>query len=275
MKQPRRQLKSLSFNKIIPNLVTLLALSAGLTSIRFALLREWDHAVISIILAGVFDGIDGRIARMLKGTSKFGAELDSLADVVSFGVAPAVVLYLWSLSNLGGPGWALSLLLAVCCALRLARFNTMIGAEDLPSFAHNYFTGVPAPAGAFIALLPMVLALEFPHGPFGNPLVAGLFVILAGALMVSQVPTYSFKRFRIPAAWVVPTMIIVAGFAAFTVTEPWATLGSIGVAYVVSIPFARRSFRILTQRAAAHAAEVAEKAAAEAATAAVASGDPA
>ncbi len=248
-KAPRRPLKSLSFNKIIPNLITLLAMAAGLTSIRFALRGEWDHAVMAIIAAGVFDGIDGRIARMLKGTTKFGAELDSLADIVSFGVAPAVVLYLWSLTALGGIGWALSLLLAVCCALRLARFNTMIGAVDLPSFAHNYFTGVPAPAGAFIALLPMILSLEFPSGPFSHPSVSAAFVVIAGALMVSQVPTYSFKRFRVPAMMVIPMMIVVAAIAGFAVTEPWATLGCIGLAYLSSIPFARRSFRLLTKRA--------------------------
>lgn len=257
MAKKNRPLKSLSFNKIIPNIVTLLALSAGLTSIRFGLRMEWEHAVIAVMLAAVFDGIDGRIARMLKGTTKFGAELDSLADVVSFGVAPAVVLYMWSLNAIGGIGWALSLLLAVCCALRLARFNTMVGAPDLPSFAHNYFTGVPAPAGAFLALLPMCLAFEFPHGPFAHPVMVGLFVILAGGLMVSQIPTYSFKRFRVPANWVMPLLIIVALLAAFMVTEPWATLGFVGLVYLAAIPFAVRSFRTLSARARAAAEAVA------------------
>ncbi|KJS44281.1 MAG: CDP-diacylglycerol O-phosphatidyltransferase [Rhodospirillaceae bacterium BRH_c57] len=247
------KLKTLSFNKIIPNIVTLLALSAGLTSIRFGLRGEFESAVLAIFLAAVLDGIDGRIARMLKGTTKFGAELDSLSDFISFGVAPAVILYMWTLQGAGGIGWALSLLLAVCAALRLARFNTMLGEPDPPSWAHNYFVGVPAPAGAFLVLLPMVMSFHFDSGFFESPWVVGVFVITVSFLMVSRVPTYSFKRFRVPAVWVLPLMIVVGLLAAFLVTEPWATLGVIGLIYLAGIPFSMRSYRGLQSRAAAHA----------------------
>lgn len=243
------RLQSLSFNKMLPNMVTLLALCAGLTSIRYGLREEWERAVISIFLAALFDGIDGRIARLLKATSKFGAELDSLSDFISFGVAPAVLLYMWGLSSAGGIGWALSLLLAVCCALRLARFNTMLGEPDLPSWAHNYFTGVPAPAAAGLALLPMVLSFEFDGGLFHSVPVIALFVLIVSFLMVSRIPTYSFKRFRIPAAWALPSLLLVGMLAAFLVTEPWATIGILGVIYLSSIPLSLRSFRKLTERA--------------------------
>lgn len=250
-----RGLKSLSFNKMIPNMVTLLALSAGLTSIRYGLRDEWERAVIAIFLAALFDAMDGRVARMLKATSKFGAELDSLSDFISFGVAPAVLLYMWTLSSAGALGWALSLLLAICCALRLARFNTMLGEPDLPSWAHNYFTGVPAPAAAGLALLPMILSFEFNEDFFSSTPVVAFFVLLVAFLMVSRIPTYSFKRVRIPALWVLPTMICVGILAAFLVTEPWATLGVIGLVYMGTFPFSIRSFRALTAKAAAAHAE--------------------
>lgn len=249
------QLKTLSFNKIIPNIITLLALSAGLTSIRFGLREEFERAVIAILIAAILDAADGRIARMLKGTSKFGAELDSLSDFISFGVAPAVLLYLWTLQGAGGIGWALCLVLAVCAALRLARFNTMLGEPDPPSWAHNYFVGVPAPAAAGLALLPMVLSFHFKGELFASPWVVGMFVVGVGFLMVSRIPTYSFKRFRVPAIWVLPLMIVVGLLAAFMVTEPWATLGLLGVIYLLSIPFSVRSFRALEARAAAHGGE--------------------
>ncbi|MFA7428955.1 MAG: CDP-diacylglycerol--serine O-phosphatidyltransferase [Rhodospirillaceae bacterium] len=253
------RLKTLSFNKIIPNIITLLALSAGLTSIRYGLREEFESAVLAIFLAAVFDGIDGRIARMLKGSTKFGAELDSLSDFVSFGVAPAVLLYMWTLQGAGGIGWALSLLLAICAALRLARFNTMLGEPDPPSWAHNYFSGVPTPAAAFLVLLPMVMSFHFESGFFSSPWVVGLFVVTVSFLMVSRVPTFSFKRFRVPAIWVLPLMIVVGLLAAFLVTEPWATLGVIGLIYLGGIPFSMRSYRSLQARAAAHGGQPPEE----------------
>lgn len=161
MFRPQRppRIRGLSINKLIPNILTLLALCAGLTSIRFAVHGMWKEAVIATVLAAILDGLDGRVARLLQGTSKFGAELDSLSDFVSFGVAPAMVLYFWTMQGAGGFGWALVLLFSVCCALRLARFNTMIGEPDLPPYAYNFFTGVPAPAAAGLVLMPILLVI--------------------------------------------------------------------------------------------------------------------
>jgi CDP-diacylglycerol--serine O-phosphatidyltransferase len=153
----RSRPKGQSINMLIPNILTTLALCAGMTAIRFAVLAKWEAAVIALIVAAIFDALDGRIARLLGGTSRFGAELDSLSDFVSFGVAPAVMIYLWTMHAAGGLGWALALLFSVCCALRLARFNIKAGESDLPPWAFNYFTGVPTPAGAGMVILPMLL----------------------------------------------------------------------------------------------------------------------
>ncbi len=217
MRRPRvrvRPIGTLSLNRLIPNILTLLALCAGMTAIRLALAGKFESAAAAIIIAGVLDGIDGRIARLLKGTSPFGAQLDSLSDFVSFGVAPAVLLYIWTMATLQSLGWVIVLLFGVCCALRLARFNTQIGAE-LPPYAYNFFTGVPA-----------VLAS-------------------VAALMVSRVPTFSFKRFRVPGHWVLPMLLMVGTLAAFLTTEPWGTLLVVGALYIGSIPLSIRSYRRL------------------------------
>jgi CDP-diacylglycerol---serine O-phosphatidyltransferase len=251
MFRPKRppRIPGLSINRLIPNILTLLALCAGLTSIRFAVHDMWKEAVIATVLAAILDGLDGRIARLLQGTSKFGAELDSLSDFVSFGVAPAMVLYFWTMRSAGGFGWALVLLFSVCCALRLARFNTMIGEPDLPPYAYNFFTGVPAPAAAGMVLLPLALTIQFGDGFFNQPMVVALFLMGVSFLMVSKIPTFSFKKVRIPHKWVLPILLVVGLVAAFLVTEPWLTLSVLGVAYLASIPFALRSFRRLKSQA--------------------------
>ncbi|TAN70273.1 MAG: CDP-diacylglycerol--serine O-phosphatidyltransferase [Magnetospirillum sp.] len=251
MFRPKRppRIPGLSINRLIPNILTLLALCAGLTSIRFALHDMWKEAVIATVLAAILDGLDGRVARLLQGTSKFGAELDSLSDFVSFGVAPAMVLYFWTMRSAGGFGWALVLLFSVCCALRLARFNTMIGEPDLPPYAYNFFTGVPAPAAAGMVLLPLALTIQFGGGFFDRPLVVALFLMGVSFLMVSKIPTFSFKKVRIPHKWVLPILLVVGLVAAFLVTEPWLTLSLLGGAYMASIPFALRSFRRLKRQA--------------------------
>src|SRR6266849_9308447 len=199
MRRPRvrvRPIGTLSLNRLIPNILTLLALCAGMTAIRLALAGKFESAAAAIIIAGVLDGIDGRIARLLKGTSPFGAQLDSLSDFVSFGVAPAVLLYIWTMATLQSLGWVIVLLFGVCCALRLARFNTQIG-QELPPYAHNFFTGVPAPAGAGLVMIPMFAAFEFGDTFFRTP-IFNTFVILAVAgLMVSRVPTFALKRFHV------------------------------------------------------------------------------
>lgn len=243
------RIPGLSINRLIPNILTLLALCAGLTSIRFGLHGAWEHAVLAIILAGILDGLDGRVARLLHGTSKFGAELDSLSDFVSFGVAPAMLLYFWTMQGAGGLGWAIVLLYTVCCGLRLARFNTMLGQADLPPYAYNFFTGVPAPAAAGVVLLPMVASFEFGTGFFDRPTVVAVFLLGVAFLMVSTIPTFSFKKVRIPNAWVLPMLLIVGLLAAFLVTEPWKTLAVVGAAYVALIPISVRSFRRLKAQA--------------------------
>jgi CDP-diacylglycerol---serine O-phosphatidyltransferase len=252
MRRPRRirvrPITSLSLNRLIPNILTLLALCAGMTAIRLALTGKYQSAAAAIIIAGVLDGIDGRIARLLKVTSPFGAQLDSLSDFVSFGVAPAVLLYLWTMSQLASLGWALVLLFGVCCALRLARFNTQLGAE-LPPYAYNFFTGVPAPAGAGLVMIPMFVTFEFELTFFRSPYLNGLVLAGVAALMVSRIPTFSFKRFRVPAEWVLPMLLVIGGLAAFLTTEPWGTLLVIGVLYLGSIPVSIRSYRKLREAA--------------------------
>ncbi|MGB0694261.1 MAG: CDP-diacylglycerol--serine O-phosphatidyltransferase [Rhodospirillaceae bacterium] len=243
------RLQGLSINRIIPNMLTLFALAAGLTAIRFGLAEQFERAVVAIAIAAVFDGLDGRVARILKATSKFGAELDSLSDFVCFGVAPAILLYLWTLSGAGGMGWALVLLFVVCAALRLARFNTVMGGETLPPWAYNYFQGVPAPAGAGLVLLPMILSFEVAPDFFADPWVAGAVMVLVAGLMVSQIPTLSFKTLRIPQSFVLPLMLGMGLLAAFLVTNPWATLATIGLLYLCSIPFGMRSYRRLAEEA--------------------------
>src|SRR5258708_29231219 len=208
MRRPRvrvRPIGPLSLTRLIPNILTLLALCAGMTAIRLALTGKFESAATAIIIAGILDGIDGRIARLLKGTSPLGAQLDSLSDFVSFGVAPAVLLYIWTMQTLQSLGWAIVLLFGVCCALRLARFNTQIGA-DLPPYAYNFFTGVPAPAGAGLALIPMLAQFEFGWDGFRAPWFGAVVLAATAALMVSRVPTFSMKRIHIPREWALPLL---------------------------------------------------------------------
>ena len=228
-----------SLNRLIPNALTLLALCAGITAMRYALDGAWERAVIAVLVAAVLDGLDGRIARALKATSRFGAELDSLSDIVCFGVAPAVVIYLWSLHDAGGLGWALSLLFAVCCALRLARFNIGLDEQaDRPAWMSNYFMGVPAPAAGGLALLPLVLGIQFGDEIFANPGITGLTLVGVSALMVSKLPTFAFKRVKVPGRYVVPALLATGASFAFLISTPWITMAVGGFAYLASIPYA-------------------------------------
>ncbi|MGC2200509.1 MAG: CDP-diacylglycerol--serine O-phosphatidyltransferase [Stellaceae bacterium] len=251
-------LSPLSVNRMVPNVLTLLALCAGMTAIRFAMGGNYPAAVFSIIAAGVFDGLDGRMARLLRVTSSFGAELDSLSDFVSFGVAPAAVLYLWTLSDLHGLGWAIALLFAVCCALRLARFNTETTSER-PSYAAPFFTGAPAPAGAGLVMVPMFLSFEWGDWLFRSPYLSAVTVTGIALLMISKVPTVSLKRIRIPHHMVIPTLLAFGVATAFLTTEPWLTLTAVGIVYVSSIPFTVRSYSRLKSAAQARKAETAER----------------
>lgn len=253
MQKPRRarrqRLKGLPFNRMIPNILTLLALAAGMTSIRFGLEENWEYAVLALVVAAVLDGLDGRIARMLKGTSKFGAELDSLSDFICFGVAPAVVLYLWTMNQAGRLGWVLVVLFTVCCALRLARYNTLLDEPDMPPWAYNFFSGVPAPGAAGLVLLPMMLSFKLGDDIFRQPALVAAFLVAVAALMVSRVPTYAAKTFKVPGKWILPTMLFVAFFGLAVVNEPWLTFISCMIVYAVSIPLSVRSFQSLKRQA--------------------------
>jgi len=193
-----QRLKAYSLAAMIPNFTTIMALCAGLTSVRFALSDHWEMAVASIILAALLDAMDGRLARMLGSTSRFGAELDSFADFVSFGVSPALVMYFAALHRLNGKGWAVVLFFSVCMALRLARFNTRSIEGLTPSWSQAFFVGVPAPAAAILAITPLIMHLEWKSQIFINPILIAFVMVAVGVLMVSQVPTYSFKTVTIP-----------------------------------------------------------------------------
>ncbi len=230
---------------MIPNILTMLALCAGLTSLRFGFEGKWEAAVASIIVAGVLDALDGRIARLIRGTSKFGAELDSLSDFLAFGIAPAVLLFLWTMKEAGPIGWVLVLLFAVCCALRLARFNTDMDSQNLPLWTKNFFTGVPAPAGGGLALLPIIISFQIENESIRNPQLVGILIVVISALMVSKIPTYSFKRVRVPHKYVLLTMLFVGLIAAFAVGAPWLTITILLIAYIISLPLGYRSFKKL------------------------------
>ena len=204
-------------------------------------------------MAAVLDGLDGRIARILKGASRFGAELDSLSDFLCFGVAPAFTLYLWALSDAGRIGWAAVLLLCICCALRLARFNTDIDEEERPAWSRKFFTGVPSPAGAGLALAPMVLWFQIDWPILRHPAVVGLFMLTTSLLLVSQVRTFTFKKIRVPHRLVLPAMLGVGLYLALLVSAPWMTLTLTLLAYLGSIPLSVRLYH--RDRASSHTAE--------------------
>ena len=232
------KLTGLPFRKIAPNIVTMLALCAGVTSIRYAIQDDWVKAIICIFLAALFDGLDGRVARMLKGSTKFGAELDSLSDFVSFGVAPAILMYQWTLYDFPRFGWFFCLLFACGMAMRLARFNTMLDEEPQPEYWHHFFVGVPAPAAAALAITPIMISFDNPELLWlrDNNYCAALMCVVA-LLMVSRIPTVSTKKWRVPGYMFIPLMLLVALFASFIITAPWLTLGIMIGLYALSIPF--------------------------------------
>ncbi len=248
----RPRFRGLSFNRVIPNLMTMVGLCAGLTSIRFALESRFGAAAAAIVVAAAIDGLDGRLARLLKATSRFGAEFDSLTDFLCFGVAPAIVVYLWSLQAYRGFGFVPPLMFAVCMALRLARFNASLDTGPHPAYAYNFFTGVPAPAGAGLALFPLFLGLEARALGWHWLLAASQFppfcaLVLIGTalLLVSTLPVWSFKNFKVPAEYVLPLLLGTGLFVALLVADPWAALAAAGMIYLGMLPFSARSFRRL------------------------------
>ena len=248
----RPRYKGPSFNRMIPNLMTMLGLCAGLTAMRFAVDERWGSAGVALVVAACIDGLDGRIARLLKATSRFGAEFDSLADFLCFGVAPAFILYLWSLHDVGAYGFAPCLMFTVCMALRLARFNAMLDASPAPAYAQSFFTGVPAPAGAGLVLFPLFAGLETRqlgwthlYAIVHHPLFCAVVLVAVATLLVSTLPVWSFKNFKVPSAYVLPILLGTGLFAAVIVADPWAALAVGGLIYVAMLPLSRRSFHRL------------------------------
>jgi CDP-diacylglycerol--serine O-phosphatidyltransferase len=234
---------------MIPNAITALALCMGLTGVRFAIGGEWEKSLASIILAGILDGMDGRIARLLRADSRFGAELDSLSDNIAFGTAPALILFLWSLQQAPRFGWTAALALAVCCALRLARFNARLDAGEQPHKSAGFNTGVPAPAGAGLAFVPIFLWLISDHQPLFQrwPLVMAWTLFIA-ALMISSLPTYSWSSIRIRREWRMFALAGIALFGAALLTAPWITLLILAALYLLMIPVALTSYARVKRR---------------------------
>ncbi len=248
--QKRVKLRRVPLRTLLPNLVTLLALCAGLTGVRMAIEGRLEIAVYLVVLAAVLDGVDGRLARLLKGTSRFGAELDSLTDFVNFGVAPALILYIWGLNGLGHVGWLGGLVLAIAAALRLARFNVALDDPNKPAWAGAFFTGVPAPAGAIGSLLPIYLEfLGIPRTPIGMPVVLA-YEIFVALMMVSPLPTWSGKQLgaRVKRSYVAPVLILAAIFVALLISYPWFVLTMVVVVYLGMLPLALAHHRKLKLR---------------------------
>lgn len=254
----RPRFEGQSFNRLIPNIMTMLGLCCGLVAIRFAFEGRFEQAATLILVAGVIDGLDGRLARLLKATSRFGAEFDSLSDFLCFGVAPAMVLYLWTMHDYRSLGFAPCLLFAVCMALRLARFNAAldVGPAVKPAYAYNFFTGVPAPAGAGCVLFPLFLGIwldqmEWPAlaAAVRHPAFVGMVIVLVAGLLVSTLPTWSFKNFKVPRDYVLPLLLGTGLFVAALLAEPWLALALAGLFYLGMLPFSVRSYLRLKREA--------------------------
>ncbi len=226
-----------SFFRMLPNALTTLALCAGMNAIRFAVQGRWEAAVIAIVVAAILDTLDGRTARLLNAQSKFGAELDSLADIVSFGVTPAILLYQWTLHAAGNIGWMATLAFSICAALRLARFNTALSAIGPRQPKAPYFVGVPTPAGAGLAMLPLIVDLQVGEPVVVNhPYIVALWVMGIALLMVSRIPTLALSGIHVGQRFRLPLLAVIGIVAGATVDTPWATAIFVAVAYLLSIP---------------------------------------
>lgn len=244
---PRRsgsRLRKIPIRLIAPNLITVLAMCAGLSGIRLAFEQRFELAVAMVLTAALLDALDGRVARMLKATSKFGAEMDSLADIVNFGVAPGLVLYAYLLDQAGSFGWAAALLFAIACCLRLARFNVMLDDPDRPAWKSDYFVGVPAPAGALLVMLPVYLGfLGLPITPTFAFIASGFSVVIA-LLMVSRLPVYSGKSgdARIRRDMVMPLILGIVAYVVLLFSYTWHTMAFTAFAYIAFLPFSARAY---------------------------------
>jgi CDP-diacylglycerol--serine O-phosphatidyltransferase len=254
----RRRFRPIPVRMLVPNVITLLAICAGLTAIRLSTEGRMELAVAAIVFAAALDGIDGRIARMIKGQSKFGAELDSLADFVNFVVAPGLILYFWQLHEIHNGGWIAAMVFAISGGLRLARFNATMDDPNKPAFATNFFTGVPAPAGAITVLLPIYLA--FLGLPKPHPTLTALYTLLIAFLMVSRLPVFSGKtiRMRVPPEMVLPVFVSVIFFIALLIGYPWHILSAGSVLFLLRLPAGWKAYRDQERTFAAQAAVPAE-----------------
>lgn len=250
----QRERHGIPFRAMVPNAITLLALCFGLTGVSLAIGGEWERALGAVVFAGVLDGFDGRIARLLRAQSRFGAELDSLSDNIAFGTAPALILFLWSLQTAPRFGWIAALALAVCCALRLARFNARIDADDQPHKSAGFNTGVPAPAGAGLAFVPVFLWLITGNDFFRQWELVMAWTLFSAALMISSLPTFSWSSIRIRSGQRMFALAGVALLGAALIRAPWITLLAVAGLYLAMLPFAFVSYQRVKRRRATAAA---------------------
>jgi len=245
MEKPKNNFKIVSDRKarmILPNMLTLIGVCIGLSSIKFALDEKFKLAIVAIIFAAVIDGLDGRIARLIKGTSKVGKELDSLTDVISFGVAPSFVMYFWLLNNLGKFGWLLCLIYVVCVTLRLARFN--VNSNEEPSWRDNFFEGVPSPAGGILVLMPLIFSLsEFDFFIISYNILVPVFFISVSFLLISKLPTYSLKKIIIPRSMTVFLLFGIVLFFGLLLIYPFKVITISGFIYLSLIPISFLHYR--------------------------------
>lgn len=246
-KPKKKRIPGISFNKIVPNLMTLAALCFGSSAILFAIDGRLQFAVGAIVLSTIFDALDGRTARLLKSTSEFGAQLDSLADLVSFGVAPAITIYLNFLQEAGRLGWMAALLLIVCCCMRLARFNVLLG--KLPPYAYNYFQGIAAPIAALLVLLPLTLEFAYGLSSAAYPHWVLLWTIIIALSMLSTVATFSFKKITVSRHWALPLLAAMAILLALFFASPWKVISGLSIVYVLSIPLSAYTYHNLRRKA--------------------------
>jgi len=243
-----RAVRGIPLRAIIPNGITVLALCMGLSSVRFALAEKWETALTFIVIAGVLDGFDGRVARMINGQTRFGAELDSLSDVISFGVAPSLIVYLWSLQTMPRYGWIFALAFAACCALRLARFNALIDEDEQPHKSAGFLTGIPAPTAAGLLMLPLFLTFVTEQPIFREFYIVAPWTALIAYLMVSDTATYSWSSIRLRRGLRFGALVGIAALIVLLVNIPWITFTGLAIAYFVSIPFSMASYRKVRQR---------------------------
>ena len=251
MEQPKNNLKLVADKKkarmILPNMLTLIGVCIGLTSIRFALDGRFEFAIIAIIFAALIDGLDGRIARLIKGTSRVGKELDSLTDMISFGVAPAFIMYFWKLNSLGRFGWLLCLIFVICVALRLARFN--VNSNQEPSWRDNFFEGVPSPAGGILVLTPLIISLSgFDFIELNYNLIVPIFFVITSFLLISKFPSYSFKKIVIPRKTTIFLLFGIVLFFGLLLIYTFNVITVSALVYLILLPISYFHFQKIKKK---------------------------